>query len=96
MLKLINLSPHIIDSFPRLFRMKTYTNKTSFVGPEVPKAHGKKISINFMIFILIIVEIWLLYQAKHYFSVLHRAGSNPADINRFGSHTGIGIYRIVL
>ena len=57
MLKLINLSPHIIDSFPRLFRMKTYTNKTSFVGPEVPKARGKKISINFMIFILIIVEI---------------------------------------
>ena len=59
MLKLINLSPHIIDSFPRLFRMKTYTNKTSFVGPEVSKARGKKISINFMIFILIIVEIWL-------------------------------------
>ena len=42
MLKLINLSPHIIDSFPRLFRMKTYTNKTSFGGPEVPKAHVKK------------------------------------------------------
>jgi len=37
-----------------------------------------------------------LYQAKHYFSVLHRAGSNPTDINWFGSHTGIGIYCIVL
>ena len=57
MLKLINLSHHIIDSFPWLFRMKTYTNKTSFVGPEVPKAHAKKFNINFMIFILIIVEI---------------------------------------
>ena len=57
MLKLINLSPHIIDSFPRLFRMKKYTNKTSFVAPDVPKARGKKININFMIFILIIVEI---------------------------------------
>jgi len=37
--------------------MKKYTNKTIFVGPDVPKARGKKININFMIFILIIVEI---------------------------------------
>ena len=42
MLKLINLLHHIIDSFSRLFRMKTYTNKTSFVDPEVPKARAKQ------------------------------------------------------
>ena len=50
MLKLIHISHRIIDSFPRLFGMKKYTNKTSFGGPEVPKAHAKKISINFMFF----------------------------------------------
>jgi hypothetical protein len=46
----------IIDSFTQLFRMKKYTNKTSFVGPEVPKARAKKFYINIMNFILVIVE----------------------------------------
>ncbi len=65
------------------------------MGPEVPKTRAKKFKINFMIFSLIIVVILLEYEAKHDFSVLLIAGSHPADINRFGSHTGKYIYRIV-
>ena len=32
--------------------------------------------------------------AIHDFSVSLRKGSNPADINRFGSHTGINVYLV--
>ncbi len=60
-----------------------------FSSPKGPKARAKKTGINFMIFILIFVEIVcnsMLY--IHNFSVMLRAGSNPADSNRFRSHTG--------
>ena len=43
---------------------------------------------NFKIFILTFQENCLYYNAKHYFSVWVKTGSNKADINRFQSHTG--------
>ena len=41
-----------------------------------------------MIFILIFIENCLLYDALYDFSAWPRTISNPADINRFGSHIG--------
>ena len=40
-----------------------------------------------MIYILILVENSMQFDAIHDFSVWLRAGSNQADINRFRSHT---------
>ena len=40
--------------------MKNYMIKTSFIRPEGKKAIGNKTIINFMIFILIFVEKWLI------------------------------------
>ena len=51
-------------------------------------ARTNKSGINFMIFISIFVEICMYYDAVHDFSVWMRTGSNPADIDRFRSHTG--------
>ena len=68
--------------------MKNYTIKTSFVCLERPKARADKTDINIMIFILIYVEHFLSFDAIHNFSVWLRTGSNPADSNRFRSHTG--------
>ena len=54
-----------------------------------PKGRDNKTGINLMIFILIFVENCLQYDARHDFSVYwFGTGTNPADINRFGSHTG--------
>ena len=50
-------------------------------------AHTIKTSINFIIFILIIVENCLSYDAIHEITAWIRTGSNPADINLFRSHT---------
>ena len=80
------LSHRIIDSFPRISKCKI---KTSFVIPSGPKSWANKSDINFMIFILISVENCLKYDAIHDFSVRLRTDSNPADINRFQSHTRI-------
>ncbi len=66
--------------------MKNYKIKNRFVSPE--EARANKTGINFMIFILISIETCLLLDAIHYFSVWLRTGSNPADSNRFQSHTG--------
>ena len=44
-----------------------------------------------MIFILIFMENCLLYDALNDFSVWLRAGSYPADFNRFRSHDGKNI-----
>ena len=41
-----------------------------------------------MIFILIFAENCLQFDAIHDFSVSLRTGSNPADKERFRSHTG--------
>ena len=41
-----------------------------------------------MIFILIVVEIGLYYDAEHDFSLWLKTGYNPAGINRLPSHTG--------
>ena len=38
--------------------MQNYKIKTSFVNPETPKAPADKTGINFMIFILFIIENW--------------------------------------
>ncbi len=46
----------------------------------------KKTVVNIEIFIF--VDNCLQYDAIHDFLVLLRTGSNPADINRFRSHTG--------
>ena len=54
-----------------------------------------KTGIDFMIFILLFVDNCLLYYAKHDFSICLRTGSNPADINRFRSHTGNKIKRFL-
>ena len=62
-------------------KLKNWKIKTSIVSPERTKARANKTVINFMIFILIIV------QNCHDFSVWLRNGSNPPDINRFWSHT---------
>ena len=40
-----------------------------------------------MKFIQIFMEKYLLYDTINDFSVWSRTGSNPADINRFGSYT---------
>ena len=45
-----------------------------------------------LFFILIFVKNCLLYDAIQDFSVWLRIGSNPADINRFRSHTGKKYY----
>ena len=50
-----------------------------------------KIILEMMIFTLVFVENCLKYYATHNFSVLLRTSSNPADINRFQSHTGKGL-----
>ena len=59
--------------------------KINLVNLEGLKARTNKTVINFMIFIKIFVENCLLYYAIHEWL---RTGSNPADINLFGSHTG--------
>ena len=43
--------------------------KTNFVRPEGPKAQDNKTGFDYMIFILIFVEICLQYDAIHDFSV---------------------------
>ena len=55
-----------------------------------------KTGINFMIFILIFVKNCLQYYAIQDFSELLRTDSNPADINRFRSHTGNTLYYLLL
>ena len=62
--------------------------KISFASPEGPKARAFKTGINFIIFIFIFVENCLQYEAIYNFLVWLRTSSNPADINRFGSHIG--------
>ena len=69
-------------------KMKNYMIKTSFASPDWSKARANKIGINFMISIIIFVRDCLYYNSKQHFSVWLRTGSNPADINRFRSHTG--------
>ena len=54
------------------------------------KAWSNKTGFNIMIFISIFVEN-CVFDMIHDFSVWPRIGSNPADINRFGSHTGKGL-----
>ena len=49
-----------------------------------------------MIFVLIFLENCLLYDDTHDFSVWIRTGSNPADINKFRSHTAIYISCMIL
>ena len=48
-----------------------------------------KTGINFMIFILIYIKNLSVIRCFTCFSMLLRTGSNPADINRFESHTGM-------
>ena len=48
---------------------------------------ANKTGINFMIIILILVENCLYYDTIYDFSVWLTTGSNPADINRYRSHT---------
>ena len=52
-----------------------------------PKARANKPGIIFMIFNFIFVENCLSYNVIHDFSVWLGTGSNPADVNRFRSHT---------
>ena len=59
-----------------------------FTWSEGPNSRSNETGINIMIFILLFVENWLLYDMIHDFSELLRTGSNPADINWFLSHTG--------
>ena len=56
------------------------------------KARAFKTFIIFMVFILIIVEIFRKKYAIHDFSVLQRTDSKPANIYRFRSHTGKDIH----
>ena len=49
--------------------MKKYKIKNSFESPERPRTRVNKTGINFMIFILILVENCLQYDAIHDFSV---------------------------
>ena len=67
--------------------MKHQSIKTSFDNPEGPKAWDNKTGIKLKIFILIFTENCLQYDAIHDFSLWLRTGSNPADSNRFQSHT---------
>ena len=55
------------------------------------KARANRTGINFIIYVLISVQNYLQFDAVHDFSVWFRTGSNPVDINRFGSHTGKNI-----
>ena len=52
--------------------------KTSFVGPEGPKARANKTGIHFMTFILIFVKIIRFYT---WFFSMAKNGSNPTDNN---------------
>ena len=61
-------------------KMKNYMIKTRFVSPEGPKAWSNKAGINFMIRGKNLCNT-MLYMILQY-------GTNPADINRFRSHTG--------
>ena len=47
-----------------------------------------KTGMNLIIIIFMFVENSMQYYTLHYFSVWLRTGYNPADINRFRSHTG--------
>ncbi len=69
-------------------KMKNFKIKTSFLSLEGLKAQAKKTGINFMIFILIFAENCLKFDALHDFSVWLTIDFNPADSNRFQSHTG--------
>ena len=69
--------------------MENFQIKISFVTPYGPNSQFKETGITFMIFILILVENCLYYDGIHVFLVWLRTGSNPANINRFRSQTGI-------
>ncbi len=54
---------------------------------KIKKAQDNKTGIDFRIFILIFVENCLYFDAIHDFSDWLKIGFNPADSNRFRSHT---------
>ncbi len=60
-------------------KMKKYKIQTSFACQEGPEARTNKTGIDFIIFILLLVENYPLNNVIHDFSVWHRTGSNPAD-----------------
>ena len=64
--------------------MKNYKIKTSLVSPDGLIARANKYGIDFIIYILLFIEIivcnTMIYMI---FSVWLRTGSEPADINRF-------------
>ena len=60
-----------------------YKIKTSFISPKGPNPRAIKTVINFMIFILIFLEI--------VFNTMLRTGRNSVDINWVRSHTLIFI-----
>ena len=78
MLYLISyLSHRIIDSFSH----------------KGPKGRANKPGINFIIFISIFVENYLLYDVIQDFPAWLRTGSDPADINWFRSYTENFFYK---
>ena len=68
--------------------MKNQKIKTSFLNPEGTQAWANKTGNNFMPFISIFVENYLLYNAIDDFSLWLKTGSNPVGINRFQSFSG--------
>ena len=67
-------------------RIEKYKIYTSFLSPERLKAESNKTGFDFMI-LFNIRENCLQYDMLHEFSVWLRTSCNPADINRFWSHT---------
>ena len=74
-------------TFPRIVKLKIFKIKSSFVSPEGLKARVNKTCIKIMIFHCTIYRKCLSNDTIHDFSVGLRTGSNPAEMNRFCSHT---------
>ena len=65
--------------------MHNHEIKTSFVSPEMPEAQANKTGFSMIVHFYIFKKL----DIKR-FSVMLKSRSNPADINRFRSHTGKG------
>ena len=62
--------------------------KTVLLAPICRRNGLTKLILILWLYILKFVEKLIYYDTIFNFSVWLRTGSNPADINRFGSHTG--------
>ena len=87
----MNLSHRIIDSFPRMVKLRIIT----FI-PVLFALCGRKPRPTKLVVILLFVENFPEIETIQDLSLWLRTLSNPADINRFQSLTGIKILTICL